>query len=184
FKCRIFCLCAGRSEPGSASVGVDRRVALPRARAAIWRSGTADQPLLLRRGWRFCRAAADGGRRSGAPDRPKAVGPAGCRSDQFGVAVPRRRLPAAAVAQPVLPLAVFCRGAAETDRAVVRMIRRHLVLFAREPRLGTGKRRLARDIGAVAALRFERLMLARLIRRLGRDPRLRPRPPLTPGPPP
>ena len=53
------------------------------------------------------------------------------------------------------------------------MIRRHLVLFAREPRLGSGKRRLARDIGAVAALRFERLMLARLLRRLGRDNRWR-----------
>src|SRR5213079_636042 len=53
------------------------------------------------------------------------------------------------------------------------MIRRYLVLFARAPRLGSGKRRLARDIGAVAALRFERLMLARLLRRLGRDGRWR-----------
>lgn len=49
------------------------------------------------------------------------------------------------------------------------MIRRHLVLFARAPQLGSGKRRLARDIGAVAAARFERLMLARVLRRLGRD---------------
>jgi glycosyltransferase A (GT-A) superfamily protein (DUF2064 family) len=39
------------------------------------------------------------------------------------------------------------------------------------PRLGTGKRRLARDIGAVAALRFERAMLTRSLRRLGRDRR-------------
>jgi rSAM/selenodomain-associated transferase 1 len=46
-----------------------------------------------------------------------------------------------------------------------------LILFARLPRLGAGKRRLARDIGAVAALRFERLMLARSLRRLGRDRR-------------
>jgi len=45
------------------------------------------------------------------------------------------------------------------------------ILFARAPRLGTGKRRLARDIGAVAALRFERLMLAQSRRRLGRDRR-------------
>jgi rSAM/selenodomain-associated transferase 1 len=50
-------------------------------------------------------------------------------------------------------------------------MRRHLILFVREPRLGTGKRRLARDIGAAAALRFERLMLARSLRRLGRDRR-------------
>jgi rSAM/selenodomain-associated transferase 1 len=48
---------------------------------------------------------------------------------------------------------------------------RTLILFVRLPRLGTGKRRLARDIGAVAALRFERLMLARGLRRLGRDGR-------------
>jgi rSAM/selenodomain-associated transferase 1 len=50
-------------------------------------------------------------------------------------------------------------------------MRRHLVVFARAPALGSGKRRLARDIGDLAALRFERLMLARLLRRLGRDRR-------------
>jgi hypothetical protein len=51
------------------------------------------------------------------------------------------------------------------------LIRRHLVLFVREPRYGVGKRRLAHDIGDAAALRFERAMLARLLRRLGRDRR-------------
>jgi rSAM/selenodomain-associated transferase 1 len=60
------------------------------------------------------------------------------------------------------------------------MIRRYLVLFARAPQLGAGKRRLARDIGAVAALRFERLMLARSARRLGRDGRWRLRLAVTP----
>jgi rSAM/selenodomain-associated transferase 1 len=60
------------------------------------------------------------------------------------------------------------------------MIRRHLVLFARAPRLGSGKRRLARDIGAVGALRFERLMLTRLLRSLGRDGRWRLRVAVTP----
>ena len=50
-------------------------------------------------------------------------------------------------------------------------MRRTLVLFVRIPRLGAGKRRLARDIGVVAALRFERLMLAQSLRRLGRDRR-------------
>jgi uncharacterized protein len=59
-------------------------------------------------------------------------------------------------------------------------MRRHLILFARLPRLGAGKRRLARDIGAVAALRFERLMLARSLRRLGRDRRWRLRLAVTP----
>ena len=59
-------------------------------------------------------------------------------------------------------------------------MRRHLVIFARAPALGTGKRRLARDIGDVAASRFERLMLARLLRRLGSDRRWRLRVAVTP----
>jgi rSAM/selenodomain-associated transferase 1 len=48
---------------------------------------------------------------------------------------------------------------------------RHLVVFTRYPRLGTGKRRLARDIGAVQALRFQRMLLDHLLLRLARDPR-------------
>ncbi len=60
------------------------------------------------------------------------------------------------------------------------MTRRHLVLFVRAPRLGVGKRRLARDIGDVAALRFERVMLGLLCRRLGRDRRWRLRLAVTP----
>jgi uncharacterized protein len=48
---------------------------------------------------------------------------------------------------------------------------RHLVIFARMPRLGQGKRRLALDIGAFAALRFQRVMLTQLLRRLGYDGR-------------
>jgi len=59
-------------------------------------------------------------------------------------------------------------------------MRRHLVLFVRLPRLGAGKKRLARDIGPVAALRFQRLMLARLLRRLGPDRRWRLRLAITP----
>lgn len=50
-------------------------------------------------------------------------------------------------------------------------MRRHLILFVRAPAYGSGKRRLARDIGDGAALHFERLMLARLLRRLGRERR-------------
>ncbi|HVC54664.1 MAG TPA: DUF2064 domain-containing protein [Stellaceae bacterium] len=51
------------------------------------------------------------------------------------------------------------------------MTRRHLVLFVRAPQRGAGKRRLAREVGDGAALRFERAMLALLWRRLGRDGR-------------
>jgi glycosyltransferase A (GT-A) superfamily protein (DUF2064 family) len=50
-------------------------------------------------------------------------------------------------------------------------MRRTLILFFREPRLGAGKKRLARDIGAGAAVGFERLMLAQSLRRFGRDRR-------------
>ncbi len=50
-------------------------------------------------------------------------------------------------------------------------MRRHLVLFVRAPALGHGKRRLAKDIGDLAAVRFERLMIARLLRRLAVDRR-------------
>ena len=49
--------------------------------------------------------------------------------------------------------------------------RRHLVIFARFPQAGTGKRRLAGGIGAVAALRFQRVRLALMFARFGRDPR-------------
>ena len=60
-------------------------------------------------------------------------------------------------------------------------MRQNLILFVRVPRLGKGKKRLARDIGAIAALRFERLMLALLLRRLGRDRRWRLRLAVTPN---
>lgn len=51
------------------------------------------------------------------------------------------------------------------------MRRRHLVLFARAPQLGRGKRRLADEVGDIGALRFERAMLTLLCRRLGRGRR-------------
>ena len=59
-------------------------------------------------------------------------------------------------------------------------MRRHLVLFVRAPQLGSGKRRLAREIGDVATVRFERLMIALLLRRLARDRRWRLRIVVTP----
>jgi uncharacterized protein len=59
-------------------------------------------------------------------------------------------------------------------------MRRHLVLFVRAPQLGRGKRRLARVIGDIATVRFERLMLALLLRRLAADRRWRLRIAVTP----
>ena len=48
---------------------------------------------------------------------------------------------------------------------------RHLVIMARQPRLGRVKTRLGREIGPVEATRIYSVMLADLLRRLGRDPR-------------
>jgi len=52
-----------------------------------------------------------------------------------------------------------------------RGLRRHLVIFARRPQLGVGKRRLAKDVGDIAAWRFARFTLGGLVRRLGGDKR-------------
>ena len=48
---------------------------------------------------------------------------------------------------------------------------RHVVLFAKAPVLGRVKQRLARDVGPVAATAFYRVMLGRVARRVGGDPR-------------
>ncbi len=48
-----------------------------------------------------------------------------------------------------------------------------VVVFARAPRLGVVKRRLARDIGQCTALRFHRALLGRLLRALTRDRQFR-----------
>jgi rSAM/selenodomain-associated transferase 1 len=48
-----------------------------------------------------------------------------------------------------------------------------LIVFARPPRLGRVKRRLAAEIGDLAALQFYRRTLRRLLARVGRDPRWR-----------
>ncbi|MDZ4842157.1 MAG: TIGR04282 family arsenosugar biosynthesis glycosyltransferase [Hyphomicrobium aestuarii] len=49
--------------------------------------------------------------------------------------------------------------------------RRHLIIFARFPVAGGGKRRLARGIGAAQAVRFQRIRVAHLIATFARDPR-------------
>jgi uncharacterized protein len=50
---------------------------------------------------------------------------------------------------------------------------RHLVVFAKAPRLGAVKTRLAADIGWVAATAFHRNTIQSVLRRLGRDRRWR-----------
>jgi rSAM/selenodomain-associated transferase 1 len=59
-------------------------------------------------------------------------------------------------------------------------MRRTLVLFVRAPLFGSGKRRLAREIGDLAAVHFERAMLDLLLRRLAKDRRWRLRIAVTP----
>ena len=51
--------------------------------------------------------------------------------------------------------------------------RQHLVIFARQPQYGVGKRRLAAEVGELAASRFQRFALRDLLRGLGGDPRWR-----------
>lgn len=50
---------------------------------------------------------------------------------------------------------------------------RHLVIFARQIRVGAGKRRLAAGIGPVGAASFQRRTLTGLLRRVADDPRWR-----------
>ena len=57
-----------------------------------------------------------------------------------------------------------------------------LIVFARAPRLGGVKRRLAAGIGTQAALRFHRTNTESLIQRLGRDPRWKTMLAVTPEP--
>src|SRR5437763_2513763 len=149
--------------------------------AAVWRSGAADRPQPLRCGWRLRADPADGGCRYRPPPRARSARADSGANHLLGPALPARGIPAPGIAQSVVPVVVFRRGAAAANYSALRLMRRHLILFVRAPLLGTGKRRLARDIGDVAALRFERLMLARLQHRLGRDGRWDMRLAVTPG---
>ena len=92
--------------------------------------------------------------------------------DHLGRALAAGGLAAALRPQPGLPGPLVPRRAAGDDPAAVRMRRDALILFARAPRLGTVKRRLAQGIGAMAALRFYRGQLRRLVREFGPGPAL------------
>ena len=59
-------------------------------------------------------------------------------------------------------------------------MRRYLMLFVRAPQLGHGKRRLAQEIGDVATVRFERMMIGLMLLRLAGDRRWRLRIAVTP----
>ena len=67
---------------------------------------------------------------------------------------------------------MVCRAAAPGHREDL-PLKDTVIVFARAPRLGTVKRRLAREIGDRAALRFYAGSLARLLRALLRDRRFR-----------
>jgi rSAM/selenodomain-associated transferase 1 len=67
---------------------------------------------------------------------------------------------------------VVCRGPTHRDREAV-PLKDTVIVFARAPRLGAVKRRLARGIGARAALRFYTGTLRRLLRALAADRRFR-----------
>jgi rSAM/selenodomain-associated transferase 1 len=75
--------------------------------------------------------------------------------------------------QSALLTALVSRHLADNDQKALRVRGDTLILFVRAPRLGTVKRRLAAEIGQLAALRFHRAQLSRLIRELGHDRRWR-----------
>jgi hypothetical protein len=85
--------------------------------------------------------------------------------------------------QPVLPVPLVCRRRTGTDRSLLctpaligfaeTMHRPVVIIFARAPRLGAVKRRLAAGIGARGALRFYRAMLAATAWPIARDSRWR-----------
>src|SRR6202035_4265954 len=75
------------------------------------------------------------------------------------------RLPAPLRPQSAVPLPMVRRSAAGQNPAYLRM-KDTVIVFARAPRLGTVKRRLARDIGDRAALRFHMATLTALLRDL------------------
>src|SRR5260370_29805095 len=139
--------------------------------AGLWRPGASDGACVVSSlGW-FPPPAADGGRRPRAPDRPAEPGSPRCRCRRLGAALRKGRLAAASAAQPVVPRPVLCRRPGVRRAAPVRRMKRHLVIFARAPQLGRVKRRLAAEIGLMAATRFYRAVLAAEIRRLANDRR-------------
>ncbi len=64
-------------------------------------------------------------------------------------------------------------GAADKEAMATPSQLNHLVIFARRPAIGVGKRRLAASVGDVEALRFQRSAIDGLLRRLAADPRWR-----------
>ena len=149
--------------------------------AGRWRLPYGDQGLLIHRdllrtvgGDRA--AAADGGRGPGPPPRAPPAGGAGQRRGDLGGEVASARAGTAARLRNLCCLSLyFGRRAAAPDRAALFM-KDTVFVFARAPRLGAVKRRLAREIGDRAALRFHRRDAAPLLRALAADRRFAHRP--------
>src|SRR3954463_1896987 len=143
---RVLSVQAGQRGPARATTGTPGGLALPAVRLALWRSGPADSPRPAAAGGGNKAAATYGGCRPCAPVRaPPAVTP-GRGSGDLGRKVEAPRMVSAIAAQFRLPDTLFRRRATTHHRAAVRM-KDVVVVFARAPRLGTVKRRLARDIG-------------------------------------
>ena len=49
-------------------------------------------------------------------------------------------------------------------------MKRHLIIFARSPRLGRVKSRLAKEVGSIEALRLHRLMTMHLLEKVAKNP--------------
>src|SRR5271165_5260843 len=121
---------------------------------------------------RHAATATDGRCRSDPPPGPATIGRAASGRRDVRREVGAGRMVSPVLPQSALPGVVACWGASWPDRPDLR-VRDTVVVFARAPRLGTVKRRLAREIGDRAALRFHTGTLVRLLRGLLRDGRFR-----------
>src|SRR5271165_65418 len=121
---------------------------------------------------RHAATATDGRCRSDPPSGPATIGRAASGRRDVRREVGAGRMVPPVLPQSALPGVVACWGASWPDRPDLR-VRDTVVVFARAPRLGTVKRRLAKEIGDRAALRFHTATLLRLLGGLLRDRRFR-----------
>jgi len=138
-------------------------------RPALWRSGAADPSRAARRGGQDARFAADGGcgtRRPAGSSQSRAD--RGDR-DRRCRCLSARWLVLSGVVESMAARPFFsrCRDGWPC-RALSAMNRPVLIVFARAPRLGQAKPRLAGEIGEGVALRLYRANLPLLLRRLVR----------------
>jgi len=146
--------------PAGRSVG---RLALPGAGAALWRPGLLIARSLLDAvgGIRFLPLMED-------VDIARRPAAAGLRRAHLSCQMEAGRVDPAFRPEPRLSRSMVRRRVAAVRREDL-SLKDTVIIFARVPRLGAVKRRLAQGIGQRAALKSQRTTLDRLLRTLARD---------------